>query len=222
MTHTQAIARLEKVKLVAILRGIKEEVSLPLVEALLLGGVKILEFTFDHGEPGYMENTCRKVARIKAAFDGELLLGCGTVLSTEEPDAAIKAGAQLIISPHTDTELIKHSKKLGAVCIPGAFTPTEIMAAHTAGADYVKLFPAGELGLDYIKAIRAPLAHIPLLAVGGVKPGNVADFLNAGVNGFGVGSQLVDSKTLKAGDYNSIRERALAFTKAIDVWEGKA
>ena len=221
MTHAQAVACLNKEKLVAILRGVPEEASLPLVEALVSGGVKILEFTFDHGEPGYVEDTCRKVARIRAVFGDDLLLGCGTVLSTEEADAAIQAGAQMIISPHTDADLIRHGKSLGAVCIPGAFTPTEIVAAHNAGADFVKLFPAGELGLDYIKAILAPLIHIPLIAVGGVKPESVGGFLNVGVKGFGVGSQLVDNKSLKAGDFGSIQERALAFTKAIAAWEGK-
>lgn len=222
MTHTQAVSRLYQEKLVAILRGVPQEASFPLVEALLSGGVKILEFTFDHGEPGYLDDTCRKVARIKAEFGNDLLIGCGTVLSIPEADAAMEAGTQLIISPHTDAELIRHGKSKGAVCIPGAFTPTEIVAAHHAGADFVKLFPAGELGLDYIKAIRAPLAHIPLIAVGGVKPENVADFLNAGVKGFGVGSQLVEGRLLKAGDYAGIRERALAFTRAIKAWEGKA
>lgn len=222
MTHEQATARLAKEKLVAILRGVPEEKAFPLVEALMSGGVKILEFTFDHAQPGYIEDTCGKVSRIRNAFGEELLLGCGTVLSAQEADATRSAGAQLMICPHTDAALIRHGKALGAVCIPGAFSPTEVVTAYQAGADFVKLFPAGELGLSYIKALRAPLPHIPLIAVGGIRPENVGDFLSAGIAGFGVGSQLVQSKALFCGDFEHIRDTARAFTSAIAAWEEKA
>ena len=105
------------------------------------------------------------------------------------------------------------------VSMPGALTPTEIVAAYDMGADIVKLFPAGELGLGYIKAVRGPLKHIPLSAVGGVKPENVKDFLDAGVCGFGVGGQLVISKAVKSGDDAAIEARAKEFTDAITQWE---
>ena len=105
------------------------------------------------------------------------------------------------------------------VSMPGALTPTEIVSAYDMGADIVKLFPAGELGLGYIKAVRGPLKHIPMSAVGGVKPENVKDFLNAGVCGFGVGGQLVLSKAVKSGDDAAIEARAKEFTDAIAQWE---
>ena len=105
------------------------------------------------------------------------------------------------------------------VSMPGALTPTEIVAAYDMGADIVKLFPAGELGLGYIKAVRGPLKHIPMSAVGGVKPENVKDFLDAGVCGFGVGGQLVLSKAVKSGDDAAIEARAKEFTDAISKWE---
>jgi 2-dehydro-3-deoxyphosphogluconate aldolase/(4S)-4-hydroxy-2-oxoglutarate aldolase len=215
MTHAQAYAFVQKEKLVAILRDVPEEKTLPLVTALYEGGVRILEFTFDHLHPDYMEETLRKLRLAKGAFGTKMLLGCGTVLSLEEVDAAVENGAELIVSPHTDAALIAHTKRKGVISMPGAFTPTEIVAAHQAGADFVKLFPAGELGISYIKAIRAPLPHIPMMAVGGVSPENVADFLRAGVAGFGVGSYLTDSAAIAANDFNKIKERALAFTQAI-------
>lgn len=105
------------------------------------------------------------------------------------------------------------------VSMPGALTPTEIVAAHTMGADIVKLFPAGELGVGYIKAVRGPLGHIPMAAVGGVKPENVGAFLDAGVCGFGVGGQLVLSAAVKNGDDAAIEARAREFTDAIARWE---
>ena len=107
------------------------------------------------------------------------------------------------------------------VSMPGALTPTEIVAAHGMGADIVKLFPAGELGLGYIKAVRGPLGHIPMSAVGGVKPENVKDYLDAGVCGFGVGGPLVLADAVRSGDDAAIEARARAFTDAIRAWDGK-
>ncbi len=222
MDREQAVSMIKKNKLIAIIRGVAGEGALPLARALHLGGVRALEFTFDHNIPGYVEDTCEKVLAVKRAFGGELLVGCGTVLSATEADAAAQAGAQMIISPHTDAELIARGKALGAVCIPGAFTPTEIVKAHAAGADFVKLFPAGELGLGYIKAVRAPLCHIPLLAVGGVKPENISGFLDAGMTGFGVGGQLADASAVRKGDFQLITLRAQAFVNAIRDWEERA
>lgn len=219
MTQQQVITGLTQRRLVAILRGAPADKAPALVETLLRGGVHILEFTFDHGRPGYLDDTCLKVRRVKEAFGDDVLVGCGTVLCAEEADAAADAGAQLMICPHTDAQLIVYGKRRGMVCIPGALTPTEVVAAHHAGADMVKLFPAGELGLGYIRALRAPLPHIPLLAVGGVKPDNVGEFLSAGVTGFGVGSQLVDEQALRDDDFDGIFRRAQAFTAAIAAWE---
>ena len=115
--------------------------------------------------------------------------------------------------------VIRRANQLGMVSMPGALTPTEIVAAYDMGADIVKLFPAGELGLGYIKAVRGPLVHIPMSAVGGVKPENVGEFLNAGVCGFGVGSQIVLTKAVKSGDDAAIEARAKEFTDAIKAWE---
>ena len=219
MTHAQVLETIKKEKLIAILRGIPFEKTDKVVEALLEGGVKVLEFTFDHEIENCIEENCLKIERTRSVFAHQALVGCGTLLTAKEAEAAQKAGASFAISPNTDREVIECVKKLGMVSIPGAFTPTEIVDAFRYGADIVKLFPAGDLGVKYIKSVRAPLKHIPMAAVGGVKPENLKDFLDSGVCGLGVGGQLVLSDAVKNNDYAALTARAKAFTDAIREWE---
>lgn len=219
MTHDEVLAALNRHRLVAILRGVPMERLDGVVGALLRGGVRILEFTFDHTREDCIAENAAKIRRTAERFGGEVLVGCGTAMSVPEVEAARDAGACLVISPNVDLAVIRRTRQLGMVSMPGALTPTEIAAAYEMGADIVKLFPAGELGLGYIKAVRGPLAHIPMSAVGGVKPENVSDFLSAGVCGFGVGGQLVLPGAVKSGDDAAIEARARAFTDAIAAWE---
>ena len=219
MTHEEILARIKKEKLVAILRGVPMDRIDGVVGALVRGGVRVLEFTFDHDEPDCVAANAAKIRRTVEKFGDQVLVGCGTALTVEEVEAAHDAGACLVISPNVDMAVIHRANQLDMVSMPGALTPTEIVAAYEMGADIVKLFPAGELGLGYIKAVRGPLKHIPMSAVGGVKPENVKDFLDAGVCGFGVGGQLVLSKAVKSGDDAAIETRAKEFTDAIKAWE---
>ena len=219
MTHEEILARIKKEKLVAILRGVPMDRIDGVVGALVRGGVRVLEFTFDHDEPDCVAANAAKIRRTVEKFGDQVLVGCGTALTVEEVEAAHDAGACLVISPNVDMAVIHRANQLDMVSMPGALTPTEIVAAYEMGADIVKLFPAGELGLGYIKAVRGPLKHIPMSAVGGVKPENVKDFLDAGVCGFGVGGQLVLSKAVKSGDDAAIEARAKEFTDAIAQWE---
>lgn len=219
ISHDQAVGLLKQEKLVAILRRVPQDKLMRVVDALIAGGVRVLECTFDHDLPGYIEDNCGKITAVRRAYGDALLVGCGTAMSVQEAEAAIDAGAQLVISPHTDPAVIERTWALGAVSMPGALTPSEIVTAWRAGADLVKLFPAGELGLSYIKAVRAPLCHIPMTAVGGVQPETVGDFLAAGIAGFGVGSPLVPAAAVAADDYGDITARAQAFTQAIRTWE---
>ena len=221
MTHEEILARIKKEKLVAILRGVPMDRIDGVVGALVRGGVRVLEFTFDHDEPDCVAANAAKIRRTVEKFGDQVLVGCGTALTVEEVEAAHDAGACLVISPNVDMAVIRRTKQLDMVSMPGALTPTEIVAAYEMGADIVKLFPAGELGLGYIKAVRGPLKHIPMSAVGGVKPENVKDFLDAGVCGFGVGGQLVLSKAVKSGDDAAIEARAKEFTDAIAQWEAE-
>jgi len=221
MTHEQVLERIKKEKLVAILRGVPMDRIDGVVGALVRGGVRVLEFTFDHDEPDCVAANAAKIRYTVEKFGDQVVVGCGTALTVEEVEAAYDAGARLVISPNVDMAVIRRTKQMGMVSMPGALSPTEIVAAYDMGADIVKLFPAGELGLGYIKAVRGPLKHIPMSAVGGVKPENVSEFLNAGVCGFGVGGQLVLSKAVKSGDDAAIEARAKEFTDAIARWEAE-
>ena len=221
MTHEEVLSRIQKEKLIAILRGVPMDRIDGVVGALVRGGVRVLEFTFDHDQPDYLAANAAKIRHTVEKFGDQVLVGCGTAITVEEVEAAHDAGACLVISPNVDMAVIRRTKQLDMVSMPGALTPTEVVAAYNMGADIVKLFPAGELGLGYIKAVRGPLGYIPMSAVGGVKPENVKDFLDAGVCGFGVGGQLVLSKAVKSGDDAAIEARAKEFTDAIAQWEAE-
>lgn len=221
LSHDEVLAQIKKERLVAILRGVSMEQIPGVVEALVRGGVRILEFTFDHAEENYLEVNAEKIQYASKNYGDQIIVGCGTATCMEDVNAAYYAGASLVISPNVSKSVIEKTKALGMVSMPGALTPTEIVHAWEAGADIVKLFPAGELGTGYIKAVRGPLGYIPMSAVGGVKPENVDEFLNAGVCGFGVGGQLVLSKAVKNGDYTAIEARAREFVTAIQKWEAK-
>lgn len=137
-----------------------------------------------------------------------MLVGAGTVLNTKQVELTAQAGGSYIIAPNVDVNVIRRTVELGMVSMPGAMTPTEIVVAHDAGAEFVKLFPAANLGTDYVKAIRAPLSHIKLLAVGGVSEKNFADFLKVGMVGAGVGGNLANKTWIENGEYGKITEVA--------------
>ena len=217
--HDEALSVIQRKRLVAILRGVPMERVDGVVAALLEGGVRVLEFTFDHGRAGAIADNQEKIRHVVSAYGDQVVVGCGTALSVEEVEAAHAAGACLTITPNVNPDVIRRSRELGMVTMPGALSPTEIELAWRSGAAIVKLFPAGELGLGYIKAVRGPLGFIPMSAVGGVQPENVADFLSAGVCGFGVGSPLVVPSAVRSGDDAVILARARAFTGAIAAWE---
>lgn len=219
--HDDALTIIRNARLVAILRGISAETADSVVSALLAGGVRVFEFTFDHMNPDCIVENTNKIRHAVEVFGGRAIVGCGTALTVQEVEAAKEAGACLVVTPNVNEAVIKRARELEMVAMPGALTPTEIESAWCFGADIVKLFPAGEMGLGYIKAIRGPLSHIPLAAVGGIQPENVADFLTAGICGFGVGGPLILKEAVKSGNMAAIEERARAFIAAISAWENK-
>lgn len=221
MTHQQAFAAIQKHKLIAILRGISLEDSLDVARALYDGGVRVLEFTYDHNQPDYLDKNNEQVRRVCEAFGDELLVGCGTVLTPEEVQCGYEAGARLMISPNVDLNVIRRSRELDLISMPGAMTPTEVVNAYNAGADIIKLFPAGVLGINYIKALRAPLCHIPMSAVGGITPETAAAFLNTGVCGLGIGSEMVRLQDVAAHDMAAVTARAASFVQAVAAWEAQ-
>ena len=211
----EVIKSVEENKIIAILRGISKDKILDTAEALYNGGIRLLEVTFSADKKVSDEETAEIIKILVEKFEGRMYIGAGTVLTAEQVKLTKNAGGSFIISPNVDKKVIKTTVKLGLVSIPGALTPTEICDANKMGADFVKLFPVAGLGSDYIKAVKAPLKHIKMLAVGGVTPDNMQDFFKAGVCGFGIGSNITDMKCIEAGDWEAVTQKARAFVEAL-------
>ena len=209
MCHKELLSLLRQDKLIAICRGAEGDTLLSLAAAICAGGIRFIEVTFQQER-----DDCADLARqnIKAlcCMPG-IIPGAGTVLSPDQVRAAYEAGAKYIVSPNTDPAVIAETKRLGLMSIPGALTPSEIMAAHNAGADLVKLFPTATMGLKYFKDLRAPLSHIGLVVTAGITPDNLGDYLKAGAFAAGISSPLCDKELIAAEDFAEITRRARAF-----------
>lgn len=212
--NTTILEAMKQYRITAILRGIDREHLEPVVEALYAGGIRLLEITFNQGSATRLEDTAAAIARVKEIYGDRLHVGAGTVMSVEEVAAAHRAGAEFILAPNVDEMVIRAAVDRGLCAIPGAMTPTEIAGAYNAGAQIIKLFPAGNLGLGYCKAVMAPLNHIPMIAVGGVDQYNLPSFLKAGFLGAGIGSNLTDRRLIQAGDYQGLKALAEEFMAA--------
>jgi 2-dehydro-3-deoxyphosphogluconate aldolase/(4S)-4-hydroxy-2-oxoglutarate aldolase len=194
-------------KIIAICRGIYGEELLALAAALERGGVHLIEVTFDQSDVEHLRKTSQAIAALSAAMPG-MAVGAGTVITQHQLEAARESGARYIISPNTDISIIAETKRMGLVSIPGAMTPSEIVAAWQAGADFVKLFPCAQMGLSYIKSVCSPLNHIPLIATGGIDENNLADYLSAGMLGAGMGGKLCDKKLIREKSFAQIEASA--------------
>jgi 2-dehydro-3-deoxyphosphogluconate aldolase/(4S)-4-hydroxy-2-oxoglutarate aldolase len=198
-----------KHQIVAIIRGANPDDVVHIARALNNGGINILEITMNSEEP------LRVIKEVSDALGDKMVIGAGTVLDAQTARDAVAAGAKFILSPMVDEDVIKTAKSLGVVCIPGAYTATEIFTAHRLGGDIIKVFPA--TSPSYIKDIRGPLPHIPLLPTGGITPQNITEFKKAGAVGFGIGSALVNTKEAITTEYLlQLTEKARAFTLALN------
>lgn len=206
---------IEKNKIIVIVRGVAKDKLIPLAEAMYNGGIRLLELTFSANGKVSDEETAENIKMLTNHFEGRMLIGAGTVLTEKQVALVKEAGGKYIISPDTNPAVIKKTVELGLVSMPGALTPTEVQAAHLAGADFVKLFPVSSLGPSYVKAIKAPLSHIKLLAVGGIDETNMIDYLKAGVSGFGVGSNITDKRLIDSDEFGKITELAKKYTSAL-------
>lgn len=202
-------------KIIAIVRGADPEQCVKVAQALYDGGIRLMEITYNQKDPSSWQTTADTIAAIARTFDGRMLVGAGTVTTPELVELTAKSGGMYAISPNCNEAVIRKTLELGLVSMPGALTPTEVLAAHDAGADFVKLFPAGNLGVAYAKAIMAPISHVKLLAVGGVNEHNVADFLKAGMAGAGIGGNLANKQWIAEGRYDKITETAKALVEAV-------
>lgn len=201
---------IEQNKIIVIMRGLEKQEALDAAEAMYKGGIRLIEITFPKG--GDMQETTETISALCEQFEGRICIGAGTVLTEEQLLAARDAGAKYIISPDTNTAIIKKTKELGLVSIPGALTPSEVVVADLAGADFVKIFPVTAFAKNYIKQIAAPLAGVKLLAVGGVSAETMTDYLEQGAVGVGIGGNVVNKTLIQNGDWEGIAKEAMKYT----------
>lgn len=210
-------ASLMKEKIIVIVRGVAAERLLPLADAMYAGGIRFLEITYTAG--GSDMQTARQIEKLVAHCGGKMAIGAGTVLTARQAELTASAGGQFVISPDINPAVIRKTKALGLMSVPGALTPSEIARAHRSGADFVKLFPVTSLGTDYVKAVSAPLSNVRLLAVGGVNEQNIPDWLQAGVCGFGIGSSILPKAAVAARDFDAVTKLAKRYVTAVKTWQ---
>ena len=215
LNREDIIRDIEESKIIVIMRGFTTEQLVWTVEAMYKGGIRLVEVTFDQLGAISDEVTAANIKKLAETFAGRVRIGAGTVMTEEQVELAYNAGAQFIISPDCYEKVIRRTRALGMVSIPGVFTPTEAANAHRFGADFAKLFPNSEVKLSYFKALSVPLSHIKFLAVGGVNPENMNDYLAAGAKGIGVATAIADKTAIFAGDYDEITRRAKLFTSQL-------
>ncbi len=212
----QVIESVKNKKLIVIARGVEKDKLIPLAEAMYAGGIRLLEITYSADGSTPDDVTAENIKMLAEHFEGRMFIGAGTVITEKQVELTKKAGGQFIISPDTYENVIKKTRELGMVSIPGALTPSEIQAAHRFGADFVKLFPIRTMGIEYVKVVKVPLSHIKILAVGGINEENIPEYLNAGVCGFAIGATIVNKKLIDAEDYAAITELAEKYTRAVE------
>jgi len=210
MEKREVFNRMMSEGLVPVIRVSSAQEAIDVADAIKEGGVTLIEITMS--VPGAID----VIKALAQKYRDEIILGAGTVLDPETARAALLAGAQFIVTPTLNFDVIHLAHRYSAVVVPGAMTPTEILAAWNTGADMVKVFPAAQLGgPEYLKAIRGPLPQILLVPTGGVNLQNAGAFIKAGAAALGVGGELVDKKAVKEKKFSVITENTRAFTKAI-------
>jgi 2-dehydro-3-deoxyphosphogluconate aldolase/(4S)-4-hydroxy-2-oxoglutarate aldolase len=201
---------IERVGLLPVLRAKSIAQGRAVVEAMLAGGVTVVEVTMT--VPGAVD----LLKELKKEYGAKLLLGSGTVTTADQAQATIDAGAEFVVSPSLHLDVIATTKKNNKVSCPGALTPTEAITAWNAGADYVKIFPCSAVGgASYLKALHAPFPQLKLIPTGGVTQQTAASFIQAGARALGVGSDLVNLKAVDAGHPETITEAARAYLQII-------
>lgn len=204
-------------KIIAIIRNAKPDDILPIVKSLYKSGIRAIEITMN--SPKALES----IELVATEMKDKVVVGAGTVLDAESARLAILSGATFILSPTLNKETIQMTKKYGAVSIPGALSPTEILDAYEYGGDIIKVFPTTSMGPEYIKDLQGPLPQIPLLPTGGIDLNNIEQFMKAGAVGVGLGSSLVNTK-LEANEeyYKNLEETAKQFSDIVHLKKGRA
>ena len=197
---------LKEHKVIAILRGLEPQEAVATAEALYAGGIRFAEVAFGGGIPD--ARCAEAILAVYRAMGEKMHIGAGSVTDLRRLTYAMENGASYIISPDTNCQIIEETVRNGLISMPGALTPTEICEAYRYGAHVVKVFPVTAMQKNYIKDIHAPLSHIPLVAVGGMNPDNITEYIRQGAVAVGMGSGLVDNQLVKAGDYAELTARA--------------
>jgi len=210
MNKAEIVKQIEDVGLVPVVRASSADEAMHVIEAIKAGGVNVLEITMT--VPGAV----RVIEKVADKYGSEVLVGAGTVLDAETARACLLAGAQFIVSPALNLDTIDLCHRYSAPVCPGVLTPTEVVTAWSAGADFVKVFPCGSVGgASYIKNLKGPLPQIKMIPTGGVSLKTAADFIKAGANALGVGTDLVDVKAIRAGEAHVVTERAKNFLEIV-------
>lgn len=212
---SKIIERIKAAGIIAIMRHTDPTLARKTVDALITGGVSVVEVTMNS------EDATETIEELAITYQEDILIGAGTVLTTADAEAAITTGAQFIVAPNTRQEVIGFCRDHEVPVIPGALTPTEVVTAWQQGADLVKIFPVGSLGPGYLRDLRGPLGNIPFVPTGGVNIKNASAFIQAGSAALGVGSDLVHREIVQRGDFTGITERAKAFVDAVAEGRGR-
>jgi 2-dehydro-3-deoxyphosphogluconate aldolase/(4S)-4-hydroxy-2-oxoglutarate aldolase len=211
MQTAEGLTALTNSRLMVISRGLGSKQLLPVADALLDGGVRVLEITMNtDGAP-------RLIERLVQHAGERMFVGAGTVTNVAEARTALAAGAQFLVTPNTDVAVIELANKAAVPIFPGAYTPTEIVVAWQSGASAVKIFPTGSRTLEIIRELQGPLGHIPMMALGGIDATNVSSFIRLGCYAVGVGSSVLDQRAIANGDYQQITKRAAELVRAIEL-----
>jgi 2-dehydro-3-deoxyphosphogluconate aldolase/(4S)-4-hydroxy-2-oxoglutarate aldolase len=215
LDRQETVKRIEQLGIVAVIRLRDPGKLRAVVDAIVAGGVQALEVTMT--VPGAVE----LIRGLAPTLPDGFLLGAGTVIDAATAHAVIDAGAQFVISPVFRRAVIEACHERGVPAAPGCFTPTEILEAHDAGADIVKVFPATTLGPQYIRDVRAPLPQVKLMPTGGVTPDNAGEWIRAGAVAVAAGSSLLDSKAIDSGRFEVITENARRFVDNVTAARAK-
>jgi len=210
MNKTDVLKQIRDIGIIPVVRATSADEAMRAIDAIREGGVSVLEITMT--VPGAVS----VIEQLAKNYGNDVLVGAGTVLDPETARACILSGAKFVVSPALNVETIECCRRYGVAVMPGALTPTEVVQAWTAGADFVKVFPAGALGgASYLKALKAPLPQIELVPTGGVSLKTAADFIKAGASALGVGADLVDLKAVRDGQASIITERAKQYVEIV-------
>ena len=210
MTKDQILASITGIGIVPVVRTSSAEAAIQAIDAIYQGGIRAAEITMT--VPGAIQ----ALEKVAARFEGKITLGAGTVLDPETARISMLAGADFFVTPSLRLSTIEIAKRYSKVICPGALTPTEVLTAWEAGADFVKVFPCGNVGgAKYIKALKAPFPQIEMIPTGGVNLETAGEFLKAGAAAVAVGGELVDAKTIKEGRFDIIEDRARQYLAAV-------